>query len=97
MIQRRLFQGLGLSYKKTHVCPNECIMYRKDLVDAEICPNAICQDGNATLMMLNVQKRYRQRFFIGSLLYLDCKDFLYHQKWLILWYGMRMVEPKMDS
>ena len=46
--------------------------------------NAICQDGNATLMMLNVEKRYQQRFFIGSLLYLDCKDSLYHQKQLVL-------------
>ena len=35
---KNIISGLGLSYEKIHVCPNECILYRKDLADAEICP-----------------------------------------------------------
>ena len=33
-----MISGLGLCYEKLDVCPNECILYRKDLADAEICP-----------------------------------------------------------
>jgi len=35
----------------------------------KIALNANFKEGNATLMMLNVEKRYRQRFFISSLLW----------------------------
>nr|KYP67708.1 hypothetical protein KK1_024060 [Cajanus cajan] len=35
---KKIISGLGLSYGKIHACPNDCILYRKDLANAENCP-----------------------------------------------------------
>ncbi|XP_058787489.1 uncharacterized protein LOC131661866 isoform X2 [Vicia villosa] len=35
---KKIISGLGLSYEKIHVCPNECILYWKDLAHANVCP-----------------------------------------------------------
>lgn len=35
---KKIILGLGLSYEKIHACPNDCILYRRDLANAEICP-----------------------------------------------------------
>lgn len=29
---------LGMEYEKIHACPNDCILYRKDKVDFDVCP-----------------------------------------------------------
>lgn len=30
--------GLGMEYKKIHICPNDCILYREKNADATSCP-----------------------------------------------------------
>lgn len=29
---------LGMEYEQIHACPNDCILYRKDKVDFDVCP-----------------------------------------------------------
>jgi len=79
---KKIISRLGLSYEKIHVCPNECILYRKDLADAEIFPKCNLSRSKCNSNDVEYRKRYQQRFFVGSLLYLDCKEFLYHQNCL---------------
>lgn len=33
----------GMEYEKIHVCPNDCIIYKKEYVNVESCP--ICDDS----------------------------------------------------
>ncbi|CAL2276859.1 unnamed protein product [Prunus armeniaca] len=35
---RKTFCALGLSYEKTHACPNDCILYRKEYEHSTHCP-----------------------------------------------------------
>nr|KYP37700.1 hypothetical protein KK1_041086 [Cajanus cajan] len=80
---KKIISGLGLSYGKIHACPNDCILYRiigRIWIMLKIAQNVSYQDGNTTLMMLNVEKRYQQRFFVGFLLCQESKDFFYHKK-----------------
>jgi hypothetical protein len=35
---KKIISGLGLSYEKIHVCPNECILYWRDWAHANVCP-----------------------------------------------------------
>ncbi|XP_024630394.2 uncharacterized protein [Medicago truncatula] len=35
---KKIISGLGLSYEKIHVCPNECILYWRDLAHLNVCP-----------------------------------------------------------
>uniref|UniRef100_A0A803Q2J0 Transposase n=1 Tax=Cannabis sativa TaxID=3483 RepID=A0A803Q2J0_CANSA len=30
--------SLGMQYEKIHACPNDCVLYRNDFVDAKLCP-----------------------------------------------------------
>lgn len=35
---KKIISGLGLAYEKIHVCPNDCILYWRDLANSKICP-----------------------------------------------------------
>ncbi|XP_010681270.2 uncharacterized protein LOC104896251 [Beta vulgaris subsp. vulgaris] len=35
---KNIVRNLGLDYKKIHACPNDCILYRKELEGDNICP-----------------------------------------------------------
>ncbi|XP_060963548.1 uncharacterized protein LOC133033034 [Cannabis sativa] len=35
---KKTLSSLGMQYEKIHACPNDCILYRKGLVDAVLCP-----------------------------------------------------------
>ena len=30
--------ALGMEYEKIHACPNDCVLYRKELKNASLCP-----------------------------------------------------------
>ena len=36
---KKTMKVLGLEYEKIHACPNDCIMYRNELVDLTQWPN----------------------------------------------------------
>jgi hypothetical protein len=36
---KKTLGALGLGYEKIHACPNDCILYRKELEHANKCPN----------------------------------------------------------
>lgn len=35
---KKTLTAMGLNYKKIHVCPNDCILYRKEYIDATTYP-----------------------------------------------------------
>ena len=35
---KQLFKMLGVEYISYHACPYDCILYRREYVDKEICP-----------------------------------------------------------
>jgi len=35
---KQIVLRLGLSYEKIHVCRNECVLYWRDLIHANVCP-----------------------------------------------------------
>jgi len=37
-MRQKIISGLSLSYEKIHVCPNECILYSRDLAHVNVCP-----------------------------------------------------------
>ena len=36
---KKIIKDLGLSYEKIHVCPKDCVLYWKENVNLEACPN----------------------------------------------------------
>ena len=36
---KKTMVALGLSYEKIHVCPNDCILYRKEYASLSSCPS----------------------------------------------------------
>ena len=36
---KKIIKDLGLSYKKIHACPKDCILYWKENANLEACPN----------------------------------------------------------
>ena len=39
---KKIIKDLGLSYKKIHACPKDCILYWKKNANLETCPNCNC-------------------------------------------------------
>ena len=35
---KKTLNSLGMEYEKIHACPNDCVLYRKELKDASLCP-----------------------------------------------------------
>ena len=35
---KKMLGALGMEYKKVHACPNDCCLYRKEYVNAIVCP-----------------------------------------------------------
>jgi hypothetical protein len=35
---KRLIRALGLGYNSIHVCPNNCVLFRKKLEESDVCP-----------------------------------------------------------
>jgi hypothetical protein len=35
---KRLIRALGLGYNSIHVCPNNCVLFRKELAEKDVCP-----------------------------------------------------------
>jgi len=35
---KKMISGLGLGYEKIHACPNDCILYRDEYVNDQVCP-----------------------------------------------------------
>ena len=35
---QRLLRALKMPYEQIHVCPNRCVLFRKDHADAKYCP-----------------------------------------------------------
>ena len=38
---KKILRALGMEYKRIHACPNDCILYRKEFIDASKCP--VCE------------------------------------------------------
>ena len=43
---KEMLKILGVEYISYHVCPNDCILYRGEYADNEICPK--CGNGRYT-------------------------------------------------
>ena len=39
---KKVLSTLGMGYEKIHACPNDCILYRKEYLNVEICPTCKC-------------------------------------------------------
>ena len=35
---KKTLNSLGMEYEKIHACPNDCVLYQKELKDASLCP-----------------------------------------------------------
>ena len=38
---KKILRALSMKYEKIHACPNDCILYRKEFIDASIYP--VCE------------------------------------------------------
>ena len=75
---RKIIKGLGLSYKKIHACPKNCILYWKENANFEACPNCNRsrwesneskgqQSTNASSKKKRRRRRNLQKSYGGSL------------------------------
>ena len=35
---KKTLNSLGMEYEQIHACPTDCVLYRKELKDASLCP-----------------------------------------------------------
>ena len=77
---KRKLCDLGLGYETIHACKYDCVLYWKEFVDLQHYPT--CGEARYKVNH-NREKKFRIRYCVTFLLYLDYNACLYRRKGLL--------------